>query len=209
MTFQRVGMKQQYLTHDMRKKIIELAEKEAAKPPMSRKRFIGTFLSLISGVFMVYCSIFYVPAYIDLGNALGMSADGQKLPAVNTDTETRHALSAYTDKFKIRRGYMRAGQALEIKYALFPGTKMTVKIEKCQSPPIIEVFYCQQRHGEEVVIQTPRGARSFIIREPGFYYFDETVTTMDGQPTTMPSNVIWKRVMKKAPPEDGASLALR
>ena len=159
--------------------------------PMSNKRFLGTFTSLFVGLILVYSSIFYVPAFLDMQKVMGMSTEKIKLPRVS---EKSRALSSYANFFKIRRGYIRRGQALTLEHDLAPGTIMTASISRCSAPPVIEVFYCRNIEGQQIKITSDLpGKRNFIMRKPGFYYFDELITNKDGSKTDSEYKVLWSR----------------
>lgn len=191
MSFQRVNLKKEPVVENLREQLMAMADYEP-KGPMSITRFITSIFSLIFGLGVVYASIFYAPAYYDFDRALGLSTEEGKLPVIEEKKE--HMLSAYTDMFKIRRGFIRKGQALEVKYVLSPGTKMTISIHHCKAPVVVEAFYCMNTQGEQIEVKNElRGTKALIMRQPGFYYFDEEVTNLDGSPTTKPFTVIWKR----------------
>ena len=191
MSFQRVGLKKEPTVHNLREQLMAMADYEP-KGSMSVTRFIVSIFSLMLGLSIVYASIFYAPAFYDFNGALGLSTEEGKLPVIKEEKE--HALSAYTNMFKLRRGYIRKGQALEVKYVLSPGTKMTLSIQHCKAPVVVEAFYCMNTRGEQITINNnQRGTKALIMRQPGFYYFDEDVTNMDGSATTKPFIVIWKR----------------
>ncbi len=161
---------------------------------MSNGRLAGSLLSLTFGLSVIYASVFYAPAFFNLGQILGFSSQDTKLPAIDPERDTPSALSPYLDHFKIRRGYIRRGQALKVDYSLSPGTSMTINVRRCNAPIIIEAFRCQNTEGQEINISgIGPGAKSLIMRNPGFYYFDETVTNMNGSKTDKPYKVIWSR----------------
>lgn len=191
MALQRVSLKKEAVTATVRNKLRAI-DNEPPEGPMSITRFIVSMFSLMFGLAVIYASIFYAPAFYDFNRALGLSTEDGKLPIIKEEKE--HALSAYTDMFKLRRGYIRKGQALEVKYVLSPGTKMTLSIQHCKAPVVIEAFYCMNTQGEQSTVKNElRGTKAFIMRQPGFYYFDEEVTNLDGTATTKPFTVIWKR----------------
>ena len=160
---------------------------------MSNRRLAGSIVSLVFGAVVAYASIFYAPAFFDVGSALGYSTQNMKLPTYDP-TKKKNRFSAFADAFKIRRGYIRQGQALKIDYRLTPGTEMTLHIKRCNAPVIIEAFMCMDIEGQQVNVKNSNsGTRSFIMRKPGFYYFDEVVTDVDGTKTDKPFKVVWSR----------------
>ncbi|MGJ8564907.1 MAG: hypothetical protein ACSHXY_15310 [Alphaproteobacteria bacterium] len=161
------------------------------KRSMSNRRLTATILSLFLGLAVLYASAFYAPAYINFNQAIGASTENLKLPEQN-DSNT--FLTPYVKMFKIRRGFVKPGQALKIDYALSPGTYMTVHVKKCNAPVFLEVIYCMNTSEQSTKIVGPsKSARTFLMKEPGFYYFDEFVMNMDGSPTKKPYKVLWTR----------------
>lgn len=202
MAFQRVGLSKA-TDFRLREQLANAAMHEPERS-MSNRRLAGSFLSLCLGIGVLYASIFYAPAFFDVNRALGYSTENLKLPAYNPD-EKKSRLASYTNAFKIRRGFIRQGQALKIDYKLTPGTSMTLHIKRCNAPVFVEVFTCMDVEGQQVQIKnSTSGARSFIMRQPGFYYFDEVVTNADGSPTDKPYSVLWSR--KKISPAKTARL---
>ena len=161
------------------------------KNSMSNTRFLGTFASLFLGLVLIYSSIFYVPAFLDVQKVMGVSTETVKLPRPETQSSK---LETYVNLFKVRRGYLRRGQALTLEYDLSPGMTMTASISRCSAPPVIEVFYCRNIEGEHIKINGDiPGKRNFIMRKPGFYYFDEVITQKKGFNHDDAYQVFWSR----------------
>lgn len=164
------------------------------KRSVSNKRLAGSFFSLLLGIGMVYASIFYVPAFFDFKTILGFSNEDGKQPVIEISEDNKNPLAAYTEIFNIRRGYIRSGQALHVRYALSEGQQLTLSIHRCSAPVIVEIFTCMDSEGQEITISNnSRGSRDFVMRQDGFYYFDEKVTNADGAASNKPFAVEWSR----------------
>ena len=164
------------------------------KRSISNKRLVGTIAALFFGLATIYTSIFYVPAFIDVGAILGYSDKNTKLPSFEQNTRNKTFLSNYSEMFKLRRGYLRSGQALRVDYALSPGQELNLRVERCEAPIFIEALFCMKIEGQEYEITNKiKGGRYFIVRNPGFYYFDEKVINADGSKVTDPYSVMWTR----------------
>lgn len=189
MAFKRVSLNDDTVSKSFRNQIVAAATYEPARS-VSNSRLLGSGLSILFGLFILYTSVFYVPAFVNMG-ALGLATPATEQPQADTK---KHLLSGYTDMFKIRRGYIRAGQSLHVDYALSPGQNLMLNIQKCSAPVILEVFYCSNIQGQEIkVTGDARGSRSFVMREPGFYYFDEVVTNGNGSISEDPFFIMWSR----------------
>lgn len=170
-------------------------EHESATIGEKITRFLvsAIFLSIIG-----YGFIYYLPAYFNYASALGFSVDKQEslpaIPAGSTQKSTGDKL------FKIRSGYLRAGQSLKLNYSLSPGTRMTVQLGQCTAPIFLNVMNCNSTQASTIDITgTGPGATKFMVRNDGFYSFQEYVVDASGEPTTAPYLVKWYR--KEAKPK--------
>ena len=193
MAFNRVGISKSAQNASFQQQFIAAANYEPERS-MSNSRLVGSILSVFIGICVIYASIFYAPAFFNISQILGFSTENAKLPAIDSEKDGTSGLSAYANIFKIRRGFIRRGQALKVDYSLSPGTTMTVEIRRCNAPVFVEVVYCNHTEGQKIKMDNiGPGAKSMIMRNPGFYYFDEVVTNHDGSPTTKPYRVVWSR----------------
>lgn len=166
--------------------------KSSPQGSMSHARFFCTFASLFAALVLVYASVFYVPAYLNVQKTLGLSTQDGKLPNQSALSDANR-MNNYARLFTLRRGYFRAGQTLRLDHDLPPGTTMVVSISRCSAPPVIEAFYCMNIEGHQIKITDPGpGTRTFTMQKPGFYYFDETVYNKlrDSDPSF---EVVWTR----------------
>ncbi len=188
MSFNRVMLNKEHERNRLRQQFLS-----EPKQPMSNRRFVGTFFALLLGLSTVYASVFYAPAFFNVGQVLGYSTETVKLPVMDANAKAG-PLSSYVNMFKIRRGFIRSGQHLQVNYSLSPGTKMKIHVRRCSAPIFVEVIYCSDAEGQDFSIDgTGPSSHSLLIRQPGFYHFDETVTNLDGSPTKKPFRVVWRR----------------
>lgn len=192
MAFNRVSLSSNLSQASFKEQVVAAAMYEP-KRSMSNSRLAGTFLSLMFGLGICYTSFFYVPAYFDSEQVLG-GASHETTTAADAEKDTRGTLAAYLDVFKLRRGYIKAGQTLRVDYNLSVGTSLDLVIKHCKAPVIVEVFYCQSSSDQHIQVeQSGKGFKTFLMRQPGFYYLDQTVTNLDGSEAVKPYEVVWSR----------------
>jgi len=85
---------------------------------------------------------------------------------------------------------MKAGQSVDVKYALPAGSRMDVKIKQCRRLWIVEVFTCQLVSEQSLRVDGHNGNQRFTLGATGFYHFTERVTLPDPNASY---RVIWKR----------------
>ncbi len=164
------------------------------KRSMSNKRLIGSGLSLLLGISLAYASMFYVPAFVNVVGVLGFATQEGKLPVIENSKESSNFLKPYSDIFKLRRGYFRAGQILEVGSAMSPGSELMLTIQRCDSFPVIEIFHCGSLQSQTVTVSNPEsGIQLFKISQPGFYYYSENSRNTDDSVMVKPYAVVWRR----------------
>jgi len=171
-----------------------------------RRMYLSVFM-LVGAGFVLYCSLFYVGAFIDLGKIVGVSQSAraqktQQNMSSMTNAKPRTILSPIVDGFSINRIYMRKGQSILATYSLPSGTILSLSIKQCNSKPVIEVFTCEVLGAQNAEIRNrSNGFIEFIVSEPGFYYFDDKVIKLPN--TELKANydyhIIWQRGGKQAP----------
>lgn len=167
-------------------RIVKDAATYEPKRSMSNGRLISSGLSLALGLFIAYCSMFYVPAFTKSETILGFTAQMEKLPQRIEDSN--NPLAPYADMFRLRRGYFKAGQTLVARYEKTSDNTLTLNVVKCESRPIIEIFNCGKIRTESIKVKSRNQASyTFTISEPGFYYFNDT-TRLE-----KPYKVAWSR----------------
>ena len=192
MAFNRVSISSSLSEASFKEQVVAAAMYEP-KRSMSNSRLAGTFLSLIFGLGICYSSFFYVPAYFDSEQVLG-GASHETVTLDDGEKDTRGMFTAYLDVFKLRRGYIKAGQTLRVDYTLSADTALDLVIKHCKAPVIVEVFYCQSTSDQSVQVeQTGKGYKTFLMRQPGFYYLDQNVKNLDGTDAVKPYEVVWSR----------------
>lgn len=165
------------------------------------KRLCISVFVWVSAIFLLYCSLFYVGAYVDAGKVVGLSQAKRIAKVKNKimqgqDLQQRHLLSPIADAFSMNKVYLREGQIIQATYSVPSGTKIHLKVKQCKSQPILEIFKCKFIGEQEKLIQKgSAGIVTFIISESGFYYFDDKATQLSG--TDLKPNydykVIWQR----------------
>ena len=152
-----------------------------ARRDYSFRRWYSSVIILFSALFLVYCSLFYVGAFIDVGNIVGISQsqraeDAKKnassLPTTLPDTP----YNKIKEKFAVNRIYLRANQSILATYSLPAGTELQLKIQQCESLPVIEVFQCRFVGQQATKVRNKTaGFVKFTVTQPGFYYFEDLV----------------------------------
>lgn len=165
-----------------------------------RRMYLSVFV-LVGAGFTLYCSLFYVGAFIDIGKIIGVSQyvraqkAQQNIPSI-ADAAPRNILSPIMDGFAINRIYMRKGQSILATYSLPSGAQLSLSIQQCKSKPIIEVFSCEVLGVKNVeILNRSNGFIEFIVSEPGFYYFEDNVIKLPN--TSLKPyydyNIVWQR----------------
>ena len=170
-----------------------------------RRMYLSVFM-LIGAGFMLYCSLFYIGAFIDIGEIVGVSQSSRAQKAQQNVTSMANAkprtiLSPIIDGFSINRIYMRKGQSILATYSLPSNVTLSLSIKQCDAKPILEVFSCTVL-GEQTakVSNRSNGFVEFIVSEPGFYYFEDAVIRLPD--TSLKAfydyRIVWIRGSKQA-----------
>ena len=195
MAFQRVKLSEASSFKEM----MLAAAKYEPKRSMSNIRLVGSAVSISLGLMIAYCSLFYVPAFVDFKGAMRVVGIDQDQKPLTLEQQAERAerwgvLAPYIRQFQLPRGYLRSGQKLHVQYALSPGTELTLSIKRCASVPILEVFKCQVAQEQTVNIRRPlEGVQTFRVSEPGFYYYTQATVNRDGSEEVKPYAVMWQR----------------
>jgi len=172
-----------------------------AKRKLTFRRMYHTVFVLFAASLLIYCSLFYITAFFDMGKVVGVSQlsraeTAQKNITSMETTKRRTLFSPFVDVFSTNRIYLRRGQSILGTYSLPHGTDMTMKIKQCKSMPVIEVFRCRFVDQQTTVVRNKTtGFIKFTVSEPGFYYFDAEVIK---RPSTLLKQnkdyrVVWQR----------------
>jgi len=170
-----------------------------------RRMYLSVF-TLVSAGFVLYCSLFYVGAFIDMGKIVGFSQSArvqktQQNITSMTDVKPRTIFSPIIESFSINRIYMRKGQTILATYSLPSNVRLSLSVKQCDSKPILEVFSCNLL-GEQNTEITNRsnGSVEFVVSEPGFYYFEADVVRLPD--TSLKAyhdyRIVWQRGGKQA-----------
>lgn len=164
-----------------------LRKRKAKRERTFRRMYMSVFI-LFGAAFMVYCSLFYMGAFMDVGKVVGLShvkrAENAEHMLKSTQIgENKSLFAALMGKFNQNRVYMRKGQKIISTYSLPRGTVMTLKVKQCKSMPIVEIFSCKFKGEQKITLRNKTsGTLKFNIQEPGFYYFDTEVVQLPATP---------------------------
>ncbi|PHR91003.1 MAG: hypothetical protein COA69_13175 [Robiginitomaculum sp.] len=165
-----------------------------------RRMYLTVFVS-VPAFFLLYCSLFYIGAFIDPGKVVGVS-HSQRAETTKQTVSTRPAskprtlLSPLSDAFALNRIYLRQGQSIQLSYALPKGTQLHAKIKQCKSFPVLEVLKCKFIGEQEKRIRNGNtGILQFTVSEPGFYYFEDEVIALPNTKLKLHHDysLVWQR----------------
>lgn len=182
-----------------------LKRRKAVREWTFRRMYLSVFILVAAG-FVLYCSLFYIGAFVDIGKTVGISQSLRAQKAQQNVTNMARAnprtvFSPIFDGFSLNRIYMRRGQSILATYSLPSDVKLSLTIKQCKSQPILEVFTCTVLGEQSVEIgDRLNGFIEFIVSEPGFYYFEDKVIK---SPNTnfkadYDYRIIWQRGGKQA-----------
>ncbi len=182
-----------------------LKRRKARRAHTFRRMYSSVFV-LASAGFVLYCSLFYVGAFVDAGKIVGVSQSARAEQAQKNvrnmpRTQKRTLFSPIMEGFSTNRIYLRKGQTILATYSLPRNAELSLKIKQCASQPILEVFQCKALGQQGTVIRNrSTGFIEFTVSEPGFYYFEDKVIKLPD--TELKANydyrIIWQRGGKKA-----------
>ena len=162
------------------------------KKKMGIGRTLGSAGSLILGAFSFYVALHYIPAYLGLQKIIAFSELDNSAARLAKDDEFS-ILSAYIDPFRIKRTYLRAGQSMQMQYALPEGSKLEIEINRCRAAFIVEIFKCEVVSQKKLVVKNDKiGTQRFTFNQEGFYLFDETVIQRTAKQEKF--RVVWSRI---------------
>ncbi len=158
-----------------------LKMREAKRRQTFRRLYMSVFtLFLASG--LLYCSMFYLSSFVDVGKTIGLSSYSERAQLARRNVaqlqpqSKRTLLSPFVDMFSMNRVYLRPGQSILATYSLPPDTVSQLYIRQCKRAPVLEVFSCEFSNIQTTTIaDKTNGYVKFTITEAGFYYFDAKV----------------------------------
>ena len=172
----------------------------SAEPTMTRSRLVSTVASILTGLGAFYCSLFYLPAYLNQSDVVRISSY-QRVSASLKENDQGTPVNWYTpyiDLLRARRGFFRAGQTIEVEYVLSGPDNLNIEIKRCAGPIIYEIFRChvidQINHTEN---ESSQGRLLIKAPSTGFYRMTENVTektaSSKASNTSIQYSVIWRR----------------
>lgn len=171
------------MTDDTRRNINSfLGSKSAAHDPSAPRGIMG-ILSLIIGGALIYTSLPYAGAFVDVGEIVSVS---------HVDRGFGKLTANLTKTAPVKKVYMRAGQSLEAQYTLPENSTLTLSVMRCQNRPILEAWSCNPVSKRDILIKDGKaGSKTIKAPQAGFYYFTDTMT----MPKSMqaPYTLVWRR----------------
>ncbi len=158
-----------------------LRHRNAKRKRTFRRMYFSVFVSF-AAIFALYCSLFYVGAFLDVGKIVGISQSDraettQKNVKSMARAKPRTIFSPLLDALSTNRIYMRRGQTIQATYSLPKNAKLVLKIKQCKSQPVFEIFKCDAIGQQTIEIKNRMtGFINFTVSESGFYYFSDQVT---------------------------------
>lgn len=163
------------------------------KRSMSNMRLFASAAALLLGIFLSYCSLFYLPAFASDSQILRMSSEAKVTPQLGHMRSKKGGwFTPYLDLLRMKRGYMVEGSEIEAIFAVSQPAQMTFAVTQCKKTPVVEVFKCNPINDSRVTVEKKHtGLVRFTIEEPGFYYVTESIKSISGDPAEY--SVIWRR----------------
>jgi len=202
MSFSRVQL-QSRLAHDR-----VIYDAAAERKPMGLTRGIFTSIVILFGAFMYYIAMHYVPALANPGKVVRFANQGGTLPPGVNEFEfedpsaLEQLLRPYFKLFVLDRSYMRAGEAIEIRYEIPEGTTVDLDIVQCRRIWVVEIFKCDIVNQFTVTKKTRRGIATYALGNHGFYHFRHRVNGLKAEDHY---RLVWERVATK--PQSGTEMA--
>lgn len=164
----------------------------ASRRSMSNMRLLATAGTLLFSLFMVYCSLFYLPAFASDSMILRLSTEEKVSPAIAPANANDGWLSPYLDLLRQRRGYIKLGATIEAVYVLSEPGDVTFQITRCDGPRIVEIFQCKPVETFTVEYKSRlQGVVDYRVPAGGFYQVKEVITSNSGE--EIDYDVIWRR----------------
>lgn len=172
---------------------VKRSKKKLDKGQLSERKgsAIGAIFWLGLGGFLVYSSLFYIGAFVDVGKIVGVSSKTMDLD--DGRQGIRKITAPVTEMSKYKKIYMRENQAIGIEYSVPEGSTIKLHVLQCKNRPVIEVFDCAPIGQRTVDIENKtNGSSTIFVSEPGFYYFADEVTVPQGKKAKY--EIVWRRV---------------
>ena len=150
---------------------------------MSNSRLLATAATWTIALAAIYCSFFYIPAFYDFKNAIGVTS-----AQLDVEKEDRF-YSPLVDLLSQNQGYMMSGQSMEAQYKIKGASSGTLVVYACQSPVIVEIVKCDPAVVKEIPLRRSEGKYAVRVGEAGFYGF--TIRLNDEESDFY---MIWRRI---------------
>lgn len=148
---------------------------DEASHSMSINRGPSTILSLLLGLFLVFSSFFYLPAYFS-------NSFDEKIALLD---------NRYLNHILMNQGYFKSGQTVTVDYEMPPGTELSLSVTKCSGPLIVEIYSCRGTLVETFKVTESSNRFNLVMGETGFYKFDQKLTNDPAKNDIF--EVIWMR----------------
>lgn len=150
--------------------------------PSSVRGLLGIGLLILSGA-LLYTSLPYAGSFVDIGKVVGVS---------KLDRQVEVLRSGLVNTAPVKKVYLRAGQSLIVDYSLPQSAQLELKVMRCKSRPILEVWSCKDPVTQTLLVENEKiGVRQITAPQAGFYYFTDTVS-LSGSPQS-DYQLTWKR----------------
>ncbi len=187
------AMKNRYFGKQNQSKEYNVYSREIVKDTISTAEVVlRSSFTIIAVLSILYCSLFYIPGFINQSQIVRFSSEAKVEPNENFDVTPVKWHSPYLDLLRLRRGYFKSGQTLEIDYILSERAELLIQVKRCKGPAIIEIFYCNVDETiEHTQPSSVKGKLTMSVDRSGFYRMKEFVQTTDGQ--NVGYSAVWRR----------------
>jgi len=154
---------------------------------MSNSRLLATVFSWLLGLSAIYCSLFYVPAFIDFKKSFGMSSASPKF-----ETAKKSFLKPYNDLLIQNKAFLRNGQTMEAHYKLGSNSGGgQLLFYKCQSPLVVQIFSCNPVIIKTLPLRKTKGSFALKVNLNGFYGLRASLANPETE-----YDIVWRRRFK-------------
>jgi len=122
----------------------------------------------------LYALAQYVPAFVNVKKIIVQTASPSNAQSgaqnLALDRQKWGIAAPLREYVKMNRAYMRAGQALQVKYVLPEGAKAVLTIQQCKSILYVEVFHCQVVAENQIELSNDKvGTRRIALQNTAMY----------------------------------------
>lgn len=161
-------------------------------PKMSARRLFATAGTLLMGLVLCYCALFYIPAFFSKDRIISLSTHEDVLANLKGNEIKAGWFTPYLDLLRVKRGYLKSGQIIEAEYVISDKAEFKISVTRCAPLVIIEIFACRPIETiEHIQKDTTRGRLKIQAPANGFYYVSEAVSDTTEKGLTY--SVVWRR----------------